>query len=88
MYWDITEVKVVDDRAIHVRFKDGLEGDVRFGPNFFRGVFSHLVDPFRFRDVGIVGGAVTWPGELDIAPDRLHYDIAHNGECVLGAETA
>ncbi len=87
MYWDVTEVNVVDDRAIHVRFKDGLEGDVRFGANFFRGVFSHLTDPYRFRDVGVVGGVVTWPGELDIAPDRLHHDIAANGECVLGGET-
>jgi Protein of unknown function (DUF2442) len=86
MYWDVTEVKVIDDKAIHVRFKDGLEGDVRFGPNFFCGVFSHLVDPHRFRDVGVVGGAVTWPGELDLAPDRMHADIVARGECVLGAE--
>ena len=84
MYWDVTEVKVIDDYAIHVRFKDGLEGDVRFGPNFFRGVFSHLVDPHRFRDVGVVGGAVTWPGELDLAPDAMHRQIKTNGVWHLG----
>ncbi len=87
MYWDVTDVKVIDDRAIHVHFRDGLEGDVRFGPNFFRGVFSHLVDPHRFREVGVLGGAVRWPGELDLAPDRMHHDIVAHGECVLGAET-
>jgi Protein of unknown function (DUF2442) len=85
MYWDVTDVKVIDDYAIHVRFQDGLEGDVRFGPNFFRGVFSHLVDPHRFRDVGVVGGVVTWPGELDVAPDAMHSEIKTNGVWHLGA---
>jgi hypothetical protein len=83
MYWRVTDVKVIGDYAIHVRFRDGLEGDVRFGRGFFKGVFSHLVDPHRFRDVGVVGGAVTWPGDLDLAPDAMHAEIKKNGEWVL-----
>lgn len=83
MYWNVTDVKVVDDYVLHVRFKDGVEGEVRFETSWFRGVFSHLVDPCRFRDVGVVGGVVTWPGELDLAPDAMHDEIAARGEWVL-----
>jgi hypothetical protein len=78
-YWRVTEVRVVGDYAVFVRFKDGLEGVVRFLPGFFRGVFSHLKDPAQFRQVTVVGGAVTWPGELDLAPDAMHDEIKQRG---------
>lgn len=77
--WRVTEVSVVGDYAVRVRFVDGLEGVVRFLPSFFRGVFSHLSDPAQFRQVGVVGGAVTWPGELDLAPDAMHEAIKQRG---------
>lgn len=77
--WRVTEVSVVDDHAIHVRFVDGLEGVVRFVPGFFRGVFSHLRDPAEFCQVSVVVGAVTWPGELDLAPDAMHVKIRQHG---------
>jgi hypothetical protein len=48
-------------------------------------VFAHLVDPAKFAEVRVEMGAVTWPGELDLAPDRMHADIIARGECVLGA---
>ncbi|MFM2408886.1 MAG: hypothetical protein RL358_1628 [Pseudomonadota bacterium] len=81
--WRISEVKVIADHAISVRFKDGLEGVVRFLPGFFRGVFSHLLDPAQFRLASVVGGAVTWPGELDLAPDTMHEEIKLRGEWVV-----
>ena len=82
-YWRVNEVRVIDDYAVWVRFVDGLEGVVRFLPGFFRGVFSHLIDPAQFRQVTVVGGAVTWPGELDLAPDAMHDAIQKNGEWIL-----
>ena len=78
-YWRVTEVRVVDDYAVWVRFKDGLEGIVRFLPGFFRGVFSHLSDPAKFKQGTVAGGAVTWPGELDLAPDAMHGEIKQRG---------
>ncbi len=77
--WSVTEVSVIEDCAIRVHFTDGLEGVVRFLPGFFRGVFSHLSDPAKFRQVTVVGGAVTWPGELDLAPDAMHEEIKQRG---------
>jgi len=84
--WRVTEMQLLEDRAMRVRFVDGVEGVVRFGPNFYRGVFAHLVDADRFAEARVEMGAVTWPWELDLAPDRMHDDIIAHGECVLGAE--
>ena len=82
--WRITDMQFIGERAIQVRFVDGVEGVVRFEQTFFRGVFAHLVDPARFAEAAVDMGAVTWPGELDLAPDRMHDDIVERGECVLG----
>ena len=83
-YWRVSEVKVIGDYAVQVRFMDGLEGVVRFLPGFFRGVFSHLIDPAQFRQVKVVSGAVTWPGDLDLAPDAMHEEIkVRGGEWVV-----
>lgn len=78
-YWRVSEVRVIEDHALWVRFMDGLEGVVRFLPGFFRGVFAHLSDPAKFRQATVIGGAVTWPGDLDLAPDAMHEEIKQRG---------
>jgi hypothetical protein len=83
MDWDVTDVKVTGERALWVKFRDGLEGEVRFLPTFFRGVFSELRESDQFRRVGLADGVVTWPGELDLAPDAMHREIKAHGEWVL-----
>ena len=81
--WRVNEVQVVDEHAVRVRFNDGAEGIVRFGPRFFQGVFTHLADPSEFRRACVVNGAVTWPGDLDIAPDAMHREILEHGEWLV-----
>ena len=83
--WRVTAMTLVGERAMQVRFVDGVEGMVRFEAGFFRGVFAHLTDAKRFAEARVESGAVTWPGELDLAPDRMHDDIVAHGECVLEA---
>ncbi|MYM68045.1 DUF2442 domain-containing protein [Pseudoduganella sp. FT55W] len=83
MDWDVTDVRVESDYAIWVRFKDGVEGMVKFMPSAFRGVFSDLRSPAKFSLVSVVDGVVTWPGELDLAPDAMHEQILRHGEWVL-----
>jgi hypothetical protein len=66
-----------------VRFFDGVAGVVDMSalvlsPN--AGVFGALADPQRFAEVFIEYGAVTWPGELDIAPDAMHTQLSAGGE--------
>jgi len=82
-YWSVTEVKIIADYTLSVRFKDGLEGVVRFLPGFFRGVFSHLIDNTEFHRVSVVDGAVTWPNNLDLAPDAMHAEIQQRGEWIV-----
>lgn len=83
MPWRVTACEVVGDHRLHVRFRDGLEGDVQFRQSAFYGVFEPLADPAKFAQAEVMLGAVTWPGELDIAPDRIHSDIKRDGICVL-----
>ncbi len=61
----------------------GLEGTVRFKPSHLTGVFESLKDKRYFDKVYISHGAVTWPGELDLAPDAMHREIKKNGAWVL-----
>ena len=61
-----------------VRFEDGLEGEADLSDVAGRGVFQRWVEnPEEFRAVTIdpVSGAPTWPGGLDVAPDRLHAEL-------------
>jgi hypothetical protein len=83
MKWDVTEVRVIGDFALSVRFRDGLEGTVTFLPSFFRGVFTHLASLPEFRKVQVVEGVVTWPGELDLAPEAMYAEIRRGGEWLL-----
>lgn len=83
MEWDVIDVKIAGDFALVVRFQDGLEGAVKFLPSFFRGVFTHLANPPEFQKVQVVDGVVTWPGELDLAPDAMYAEIKRSGEWLL-----
>lgn len=83
MEWDIVEARVVEHGCIHVKFADGLEGNMRFQPSAYRGVFEKLRDPAEFNKLRINSYFVTWPGELDLAPDAMHQHIQQHGEWVL-----
>jgi hypothetical protein len=84
--WRVREVRVLPEFRLRVRFNDGTEGTVdmsRFlhGPD--AGVFAPLAKPDRFAAACVESGVVTWPGELDLAPDAMHAEIRAHGEWVL-----
>jgi hypothetical protein len=86
MPWRVAEVEVLPDFCLKVRFLDGMEGIVdmdRLVHSDDAGVFAVLSDPARFAQVSIEYGAVTWPGELDLAPDAMHQAIKAFGQWVL-----
>jgi Protein of unknown function (DUF2442) len=76
----------LSDYRIKVCFADGLEGLVDM-KNMIRsrgaGVFRALRDPSLFSQAYVQLGAVTWPGELDLAPDAMYDEIKANGEWIL-----
>jgi len=83
MYWDVISVKPIEYLTLKVTFNDGLEGMVYFKPSHLTGVFESLKDKHYFDKVYINHGAVTWPGELDLAPDAMHTAIKKNGSWIL-----
>ena len=76
MYWDVVEVKPEADYCLFFRFQDGLSGRVRFRPEELTGALAPLRDPRFFNRVFIDQGAVAWPGDIDLAPDAMHRQIA------------
>ena len=40
-----------------------------------RGMFKRLKDTSVFNAVRLVFGAPTWPGNIDIAPERVRSDM-------------
>ena len=84
--WRIAEVCPMSDYGIHVRFLDGTSGEVYLKRLVFSeraGVFAALRDVEVFEQVGLEYGAVTWPGEIDLAPDAMYEEIKRNGKWIL-----
>ena len=82
----VAEVKALPGWRLHVRHNDGVEGVVDMAGLVHSpraGVFATLRDVALFEQVFLDLGAVTWPNELDLAPDRMHDEIVAHGECVL-----
>jgi len=84
--WRIAEVRPLPDYGLWVRFNDGTEGTVAmsgFLHSSRAGVFSALLDEELFSRVSLDYGAVTWPGELDLAPDAMYEAIRRDGQWIL-----
>jgi hypothetical protein len=76
--WRVTEVEALPGFRLRVTFADGLKGAVDLSGLVHSpkaGVFSALADPSLFAQVRLDYGAVSWPGELDLAPDAMHAAI-------------
>jgi hypothetical protein len=86
MPWRVREVTALPDYRLLVRFVDGLSGTVDMSALVASpeaGVFACLRDRALFEQVYVEHGAVTWPGELDLAPDAMHAAIKEHGEWKL-----
>jgi hypothetical protein len=80
--WRVTEVHVLSDYRLFVGFVDGTTGEVdlsRLIMSDRAGVFAVLRDPNLFDQVYIALGAVSWPGEIDLAPDAMYDEVKEKG---------
>ncbi len=78
MPWRVASVEPLPGFRLRVRFVDGTEGTVDLtalvhSPS--AGVFASLADSSLFAQVFVEHGAVTWPGEIDLAPDAMYAEI-------------
>lgn len=83
MKWDVVELKAEPDLSLRVSFADGTQGWVRFEHTHLFGVFEALQDPGFFCRAYLDSGVVTWPGNIDIAPDAMYREIKQHGQWVL-----
>jgi hypothetical protein len=83
--WRVVSVRVCAPYRLEVEFADRTRGEVdmaRFLSAAEAGVFAKLRDATEFARVYVDHGAVTWPGELDLAPDAMHAAIIAEGRWV------
>lgn len=84
--WRVATVEALEGFRLKVRFLDGTEGLVDMSVRVRStdaGVFAALADPARFAEVFVDYGAVSWPGEIDLAPDAMYQAIRETGQWVL-----
>jgi len=81
--YDVIDVKVLDHLEFTVTFADGVTGRVRMLPSHLYGVFEKLKDPAFFNRIQVTDGFVSWPDELDLAPDAMYDEIKQHGEWIL-----
>ena len=84
--WYVTQVDVLPGYRLLVEFVDGAKGEVDASRLILApsaGVFAVLRDPARFAEARADDGVVTWPGELDLAPDAMCDQIKKDGHWVL-----
>jgi hypothetical protein len=84
--WRVAQMEVLSGFRLRVRFNDGTEGTVElagFLHSASAGVFAALRDEGLFRQAQVRFGAVTWPGDLDLAPDAMHREIKEHGRWIV-----
>ena len=84
--WRVASVEALPRYRISVRLLDGTDGIVdlsRLVHSPSAGVFAKLSDPTVFAQVDVELGVVTWPGEVDLAPDAMYREIKASGEWLV-----
>jgi hypothetical protein len=75
MLRDVVEVTPVGDYRLHLKFDDGVEGDVDIAKVVpFQGVFAPLANDSEFRQVSVHKelGVIHWPNGADLDSDVLY----------------
>ena len=85
MPWRVAKVSPLETYRIAVQFLDGTKGEVDLSQLVMSsdaGVFAVLRDLTLFNQVYIDLGVVTWPGEIDLAPDAMYSEIKRHGSWI------
>ena len=74
----VVDVRPLEGYRVFIRFDDGLEGELDLEPFLapFDGVFAPLRDLVRFREIYVNNHTVSWPNDLDLAPEVLYSKMS------------
>ncbi len=76
IYIKISEIKALSNYKLHIKYNNGVEGDLDLSGLAGKGVFEKFNDINYFNNVWIgEGGAPTWKDEIDIDPIKPYLDI-------------
>lgn len=84
--WRVASVNPLPNYRLKVVFQDGQSGLVELSGLILgseAGVFSVLKDETIFHQVHVDLGVVTWPGEIDLAPDAMYEAIKQEGKWIV-----
>jgi hypothetical protein len=84
--WRVVAATAQEGYRIQVLFVDGLTGTVDLSQlvkSESAGIFAALADSDLFQQLFVEHGAVTWPNELDLAPDAMYDEIKRSGCWVI-----
>lgn len=70
----VKDAYYVRDFVIHMRFSDGVEGDVDLKNELYGPVFEPLKDPDLFKQFFVHAEfrTLAWPNGADLAPEFLY----------------
>jgi hypothetical protein len=68
----VTSVEHRGDYRLALRFSDGSDGEADLRDHLGHRAFAPVRDVARFSEAFVAHGTVCWPGELDLAPERLY----------------
>lgn len=71
---EVVAVQALPDYHLLLTFENGEHKHFDMSPYLHYPVFQPLHNPGFFRLAKVNYGTVTWPGEIDIAPERLYIE--------------
>ena len=80
MLKDIIEARHLGQHPLHLRFEDGIEGEVDIASmTDFTGMLAPLTDPTYVAQVtpNPESSTITWPNGTDLDPDVLYAAITY-----------
>lgn len=71
---DVSDVKPLPNYILQLTFSNGEQKRFDMTPYLQYPVFQCLKNPGFFKLAKVDYGTVTWPGDVDIAPETLYLD--------------
>ena len=82
-HYDVVDAEVTGHLEFRVHFSDGISGTVTIAPSKLYGIFERLSDLEMFKQIQTKDGFVSWPCDVDLAPDAMYEAIKSDGIWLL-----